>query len=190
MIGMDAMTAPPTTSTEAKDPVCGMTVDPATTPHRHSHHGTDLFLLLRRLPHQVRRRPGKISRSGRARTGGADAGRHDLHLPDASRGAAGGPGLLPDLRHGAGAGNADAQSRAQPRTRRHDAPVLDRRVADAAGGRAGDGRTPVRLASAQPVAIELGAVGVRHAGGAVGRLAVLRARRAVARDAATSTCSP
>jgi P-type Cu+ transporter len=40
---MDAMTAPPTTSTDAKDPVCGMTVDPATTPHRHSHHGTDYF---------------------------------------------------------------------------------------------------------------------------------------------------
>ena len=30
---------------------------------------------------------------------------------------------------------------------------------------------------------------LRHAGGAVGGLAVLRARRAIARDAATSTCS-
>jgi Cu+-exporting ATPase len=40
---MDAMTTPPTTSTEAKDPVCGMTVDPATTPHRHSHRGVSYF---------------------------------------------------------------------------------------------------------------------------------------------------
>ncbi len=37
------MTAPPTTSAEAKDPVCGMTVDPATTPHRHSHRGVSYF---------------------------------------------------------------------------------------------------------------------------------------------------
>ena len=28
-----------TDNTKAKDPVCGMTVDPHTTPHRHSHHG-------------------------------------------------------------------------------------------------------------------------------------------------------
>jgi hypothetical protein len=35
MIVMDArMPTLPTTSSEAKDPVCGMTVDPAKTPHR------------------------------------------------------------------------------------------------------------------------------------------------------------
>src|SRR5437764_1353420 len=43
MIGMDAMTAPMTTSAKAKDSVCGMTVDPATTPHRHSHRGVSYF---------------------------------------------------------------------------------------------------------------------------------------------------
>jgi Cu+-exporting ATPase len=37
------MTAPLTTSAEAKDPVCGMTVDPAKTPHRHSHRGVRYF---------------------------------------------------------------------------------------------------------------------------------------------------
>ena len=42
------MTAPnppenATSSSEAKDPVCGMTVDPATTPHRHTHHGQTYF---------------------------------------------------------------------------------------------------------------------------------------------------
>jgi Cu+-exporting ATPase len=41
---MDArMTAPTTTQAEAKDPVCGMTVDPATTPHRHTHQGERYF---------------------------------------------------------------------------------------------------------------------------------------------------
>src|SRR4051794_8654413 len=41
---MDArMTAPTTTQAEAKDPVCGMTVNPATTPHRHAHHGASYF---------------------------------------------------------------------------------------------------------------------------------------------------
>jgi Cu+-exporting ATPase len=37
--GHDA--APP--AGQALDPVCGMTVDPATTPHRHSHQGRDYF---------------------------------------------------------------------------------------------------------------------------------------------------
>src|SRR6478672_7077967 len=43
MIGMDAMTASRTTSTKATDPVCGMTVDTATTPHRHTHRGIAYF---------------------------------------------------------------------------------------------------------------------------------------------------
>src|SRR5580765_469038 len=43
MLRMDArMTSSPTTST-AKDPVCGMTVDPAATPHRHVHRGETYF---------------------------------------------------------------------------------------------------------------------------------------------------
>jgi len=32
-----------TDNTKAKDPVCGMTVDPHTTPHRHSHHGKTYY---------------------------------------------------------------------------------------------------------------------------------------------------
>ena len=44
MIVMDArMPTLPTTSSEAKDPVCGMTVDPAKTPHRHIHRGETHF---------------------------------------------------------------------------------------------------------------------------------------------------
>src|SRR6478735_2703301 len=43
MIGMDAMTPSLTATGEAKDPVCRMTVDPATTPHRHTHGGDTYF---------------------------------------------------------------------------------------------------------------------------------------------------
>src|SRR6187455_167185 len=44
MIGMDARMVPPSPTTgEIKDPVCGMTVDPATTPHRHVHGGQSYF---------------------------------------------------------------------------------------------------------------------------------------------------
>ena len=44
MIGMDLrMPTLPKASTKAKDPVCGMTVDPATTPHRHVHGGESYF---------------------------------------------------------------------------------------------------------------------------------------------------
>src|SRR5256885_1487048 len=43
MIGMDAMTPSTTATGEAKDPVCRMTVDPATTPHRHTHGGDTYF---------------------------------------------------------------------------------------------------------------------------------------------------
>ncbi len=112
---------------------------------------------------------------------GADAGRHHLHLPDASGGAPGGPGLLPDLRHGAGTGDAERRRRAQCRTDRHDAAALDRARAHCAGRRAGDGRPPDRLASAVATDLELGAACLRHTGRALGRLAVLRPRLAVAR---------
>jgi len=37
------MVAPSPTTGEIKDPVCGMTVDPATTPHRHVHRGESYF---------------------------------------------------------------------------------------------------------------------------------------------------
>jgi Cu+-exporting ATPase len=40
---MDARMTSATASAEANDPVCGMTVDPATTPHRHVHRGDNYF---------------------------------------------------------------------------------------------------------------------------------------------------
>ena len=125
-----------------------MTVDPATTPHRHDHHGQSYFFCSGGCRTKFAADPAKYLDPSAREPRGADAGRHDLHLPDASGGPAGRPGLLPDLRHGAGTGDADAPTPAQSRTDRHDAAVLDRACADRAGRRAGDGRAPVRLASA------------------------------------------
>ena len=95
-----------------------------------------------------------------------------------------GPGKLPDLRHGAGARGREPRCAAESRTRRHDAPLLDRPRARSAGGRARNGRPSRRRPWLdRSDAVELDSVRVRHAGGAVGRLAVLRARLAVAGDA-------
>ena len=95
-----------------------------------------------------------------------------------------GPGRLPDLRHGARAGRGDRRQRPQSRARRHDAAVLDRARADRSGVRAGDGRSicSACMLVGQTLSNWMQFV-VRDAGGAVGRLAVLRARLAVARHA-------
>ena len=107
--------------------------------------------------------------------------RRHLHLPDASRDPAGRTRRLPDLRHGARAGNRRHRHRTQSRTRRHDAPVLDRPRAHAAGLHPGNGRACRRRAQlGRTDAIELRPICLRDAGRAVGRLAVLRARLAIA----------
>ena len=140
----------------------------------------DLPFLLGRLPHQIRRRSRRLSRK-RQQAEGRGAGRHDLHLPDASGDPPGRPGKLPDLRHGAGAGGREPRCAAQSGTRRHDAPVLDRPRARAAGRRPGNGRPSRRRPwLGRSDAVELDPVRVRDARGAVGRLAVLRARLAIA----------
>ncbi len=89
--------------------------------------GPPLLFLLGRLPHQVHRRSGQVSLAQQNAGRRAGAGRHDLHLPDASGDPAGRARRLPDLRHGARAGTGHRRQRAQSRTRRHDAAVLDRR---------------------------------------------------------------
>ena len=87
----------------AIDPVCGMTVDPHTTPHRAEHHGRTYYFCSAGCREQVRRRSRKVSRRD-AGHGRAGAGGHDLHLPDAPGDPAGRARRLPDLRHGARAG--------------------------------------------------------------------------------------
>ena len=107
-----------------------MTVDPATTAAPRRPRGPGLPLLLGRLPDQVRGRSGALPDQG-SRRGAAGAGRDDLHLPHASGDPPGRARLLPDLRHGAGAGDGHGRRRSQPRAGRHDAAVLDRPGADA-----------------------------------------------------------
>ena len=90
-----------TTSEQALDPVCGMTVDPHTTPHRAPASGPAPIISAR--PAAAPSSPPIPAKylDARRASRGAGAGRHDLHLPDASRDPAGRPRLLPDLRHGA-----------------------------------------------------------------------------------------
>ena len=40
-----------------KDPVCGMTIDPATAKYRAEHGGKTYYFLLERLPREIHRRP-------------------------------------------------------------------------------------------------------------------------------------
>src|SRR5581483_3580030 len=130
------------------------------------------------MPHEIRDRPRALSWGDEATRDGA--GRHDLYLPDASADPADGPGLMPDLRHGFGAGDRERRIRAQSRTRRHDAALLGRHGVELARGRAGDGRTCHHSPHvAWPVAVELAATSFHHTGRALGRLAIFRPRLAI-----------
>ena len=121
----------------------------------------------------------------------ADARR--IHVPHAPRNRPDAARRLPDLRHGARAADRGARGSAQPRTRRHDAAAVDRAVLSVCrcsslamgdmllgmglGGRVGHARD------------ELDRSRLRDAGGAVGRVAVLRARLGTRSSTATPTCS-
>ena len=131
----------------AKDPVCGMDVDPHTAKHRAEHAGRTYYFCSARCRERFVADPERYL-APEARAGRAGAGRHDLHLPDASGDPPGRAGLLPDLRHGARAADGDRRGRAEPRARRHDPALLDRARADGAGRRARDGRAPDRPAHA------------------------------------------
>ena len=174
----------------ALDPVCGMTVDPHTTPHRHTHQGRTLLFLLRRLPHEIRRRPAEISRR-RAQGRGRRCREGTIYTcPMHPEIRQVGPGACPIC--GMALEPEIATAEAGPNPELAD---MTRRFwigarARGAGVRAGDGRAPRRRARLdRPDAVELAAVRLGDAGGAVGRLAVLRARLAIAASRATSTCS-
>src|SRR4051794_24518668 len=92
------------------------------------------------MPGAFRRRARALSGAGAGATAAARAsGRDALDLPDASANRAQGAGLLSDLRHGAGADDADGRSR-QSRTARYDPAVLDQPRAFGAAACHGDGR--------------------------------------------------
>ena len=168
-------------SATAIDPVCGMTVDVATAKHTHVHQGVRHYFCSPRCREKFIADPARyLARQRKRRPTRARAGRHALHLPDASRDRAGGTGHLPDLRHGARAqGRAGGRRGAQSRTRRLDPAARDRRGAVAAAPRprhgAGCSACRCTAGSRRSLAgwIELAA---RHPGRRLGRLAVLRAR--------------
>ena len=71
-----------------KDPVCGMTVDPHTAKHRHTYNGRPYYFCSASCREKFAANPSQYLKS-RAASRAACPGRHDLHLPDASRDPAG-----------------------------------------------------------------------------------------------------
>ena len=181
----------PRSARTAKDPVCGMTVDPAHRQAPPCAQWPALLFLRRPVPGEVRGRSRANISIAEARAAAEPvAGRYHLHLPDASRDPAGRPRRLSDLRHGAGAGAGHRGCRPQSRARRHDAALLDRPGAGRAGVRPGDGRPPARPASLdRPADVELGAARCwrrRWCCGRAGRSSSAAGHRS---GRATSTCS-
>ena len=123
-----------------------MTVDPETTPHRHVHRGETYFFCSGGCRTKFAADPEKyLDPAAREPAAPMPAGTI-FTCPMHPEVRQAGPGLLPDLRHGARAGDADAPT---------PAPIpslldMTRRFwigagADGAGRGAGDGRAPVRL---------------------------------------------
>src|SRR5690606_28763472 len=103
---------------------------------------------------------------------------HDVRLPDGPGGAPGPPGHLPQVRHGAGTGAAEPGRGRQPRAARLLPPLLVDPAADRGRVRAWHVWPPAAVV--RPGHPELDRTAAVHAGGALGRGAVLRARLAVA----------
>ena len=164
----------------AIDPVCGMTVDPAKSPHRHSSRAKDLSLLFGRLPRQVCRRSRQISawHDGPSRRRMPEDTVYTCPMHPEVRQI--GPGSCPicGMALEPEAGGADDGGELADMTRRLWISTLLALpvVALDMGGHFG------LLAFARQH-FGLCRAGAGNAGGAVGRMAVLRARRPVARHA-------
>ena len=132
-------------STSANDPVCGMSVDPATAKHRAEHGGRDLLFLLGRCREKFVAEPARYlgARAGPPRRSPRPRARSTPArcIRKSGRRAR----AMPDLRHGARAGNVTADDGPQRRTDRHDAALLDRLGARGPGGRARNGRPSRRI---------------------------------------------
>ncbi len=108
----------------AIDPVCGMSVDRAGARHFLRHAGAKFYFCSAGCKAKFEADPEKYL--GERAGARADAERHALHLPDASRDRPGRPRNLPELRHGAGAdGRAAGRCRPEPGAGRLHATVLD-----------------------------------------------------------------
>ncbi len=157
----------------ATDPVCGMSVDPATARHRAEHAGTQFFFCGARCRERFTAEPERfagIGEAGSAGRGGA------VDLPDAPADRARRGRLLPDLRHGAGtvipAAGADGNPELADMTRRFWLAAALSAAAAGDGDALAFGLAGRGLAPAHP----------RHPGGAVGGRAVLPARLGIGRQ--------
>ena len=180
------------------DPVCGMRPK-SDTPHRVSHEGEELLFCSAGCKTKFEADPAKYTQAGSAHhehqatsTGASKASScREMDLPDASRDRAGWSGLVPDLRHGAGADDAERGRRPQPRTWRHVAALSGLALAlAAAGSGAGDGPALVQRRCDRAACISMPGCSSssrrRWCCGPVGRssrAAVHRCKRAI------STCS-
>ena len=168
------------------DPVCGMTVDPAKSPHRHSHAQKTYHFCSAGCRGKFAADPDKYLHG--AAPGPAEAVPEGTiyTCPMHPEIRQAGPGSCPicGMALEPEAGGADDGGELADMTRRLWISTLLALpvVALDMGGHFG------LLASARPHFGVLGA-SAGDAGGAVGRLAVLRARRPVAGRRATSTCS-
>ena len=140
-----------------------------------------LSFLFSRLPSHIQQRAAKVfgKERGQAANG---AGRHHLHLSDASADAAIQSRRLSNLRYGAGANRRRRKDRSKRGIDRHDAPVLDRRRARSSRCSPRNGRTlpgsepsPFRLT---PI-IGLAPILARHTSCRMGGMAVFRTRLGV-----------
>ncbi len=124
------------------DPVCGMTVDPHTTPHRHSYRGAPYYFCSAGCRSKFAADPEKYLANAPPHDDVPEGAIYTCPMHPEIRQV--GTGYVPDLRHGARTGDRDRRHRTQSRTRRHDTAVLDRPRADRTGVCAGDGLAPPR----------------------------------------------
>ena len=169
-----------------KDPVCGMDVDPDTAAGSFDFEGQTYSFCSKGCLEKFRADPARyLSRRSRGhdpRARGGDAPERDaLHLPDAPGDRPGGPGELPEVRHGARAARPHGRRRAEPRTHRHDPSVLGLRRPDRPAARARDGGDGARSAAVLRAGAPLGPARTRDPRRPLGREAVLRARLGLAR---------
>ena len=102
----------------AKDPVCGMSVDPATAKHKAEHAGAAYYFCSAGCREKFVAEPARfLPAPTPARAAETRALERDLHLPDASANPPGRAGELPDLRHGAGTGSRRCDRRPERGTR-------------------------------------------------------------------------
>ncbi len=163
-------------SNDVTDPVCGMTIAPADAVGTVEHGGQLYHFCSDSCLERFQANPGEFL-GGATPAAAADADA-EYTCPMHPEIRQTGPGLLPDLRDGARAGQRHPRGAAERRTGGHDTALLVVARADRADsrlhGRAHAPRAPAPSAARRLA--ELDRVRPRHSGGAVGRPAVFRTR--------------